>query len=209
MLLRCDAAWCIIPRSFAGRRVCSDTRRAFKHDVGHSLSENVGDLEGNTGRCHRRDAVAPSIFPPGQILAPYRLRVLYDDFRFHIHDPGFANTGLRIPWEFFVPIIVKRRICHFYHEEDHLWRGMVLCVITRVVPLLSLLVCGDDRNRQNREVGDARPPISCLSRSIMVSITTKAAVMRRATVGSSWLRWLAWQPRSRQRRSRGWSSNRN
>jgi hypothetical protein len=164
MLLRCDAAKCIIPRSPAGRRVCSDTRRAFKHDVGHSLSENVGDLEGNTGRCHRRGAVAPSIFPPGQILAPYRLRVLYDDFRFHIHDPGFANTGLR---------------------------------------------CGDDRNRQNREVGDARPPISCLSRSIMVSITTKAAVMRRATVGSSWLRWLAWQPRSRQRRSRGWSSNRN
>ena len=67
---------------------------------------------------------------------------------------------------------------------------------------------GDDGYRQNLRIGDVRTPpvpparggvrgVRCPRRSISMSITTKAAMMWRATVGSSWLRWLVWRPRSR------------
>jgi hypothetical protein len=56
---------------------------------------------------------------------------------------------------------------------------------------------GDDGHRQNLRVGDVRTPpvpparggvrgVRCPRRSISGSITTKAAIIGRATVGSSW-----------------------
>ena len=61
---------------------------------------------------------------------------------------------------------------------------------------------GDDGHCQNLRIGDVRtPPVPSARggvrggvrrprRSITVSITTKAAIIGRATVGSSWRRWL-------------------
>jgi hypothetical protein len=57
---------------------------------------------------------------------------------------------------------------------------------------------GDDGYRQNLRIGDVRTPpvpparggVRRPRRSITVSITTKAAIIGRATVGSSWRRWL-------------------
>jgi len=79
-----------------------------------------------------------------------------------------------------------------------------------LAPLLSLLVCGDDRNRQNLGVGDVRPHITAMPQAFHQGVNHdksgySVASDRRLLLAMM----LVWQPRSCQRRSLVWSSTSN